>query len=137
LPLLPHTDAIQHAPGLKIGKDAAPTFTAETHPPGTAPAESTFRPNPEKEIPGQALNPDASRPETEGLGRTAPLDSLPTYTSKDVHNAAYYGKPPQGQTAQDRKRGADGTPGLEGVGATMPGTGTAEEKVHALRADRD
>jgi hypothetical protein len=123
---------------LQVGKDAVPTFKAETHPPGSAPKESTFRPNPQNEVPGQALNPDASRDETEGMGRTSALDTFPTATSKDVYNATKWGKPLQGMTSREiREKNLSTRAGLEGRGATGPDQPTVEKKVHAVRADRD
>jgi hypothetical protein len=51
----------QHAPGVKVGNDAAPEFNAQTLPAGTAPSDRTFAPNTQNEIPGQAMNPNISK----------------------------------------------------------------------------
>ncbi|KAL7804081.1 hypothetical protein V8C43DRAFT_4538 [Trichoderma afarasin] len=76
-----------HQPGIKVGNDRLPESHLETFPPGTAPPESSFRPNPISEIPGQANNP-----EVDSSGRSDPLD-FPGATSKDVSNS--YGRPMQ------------------------------------------
>merc|ERR1711964_218953 len=80
-----------HAPGVKVGNDAAPSFSAETLPAGTAPSDRTFKPNTQNEIPGQAMNPDISK-ET----WTSADSTLGGATSKDVDTGL--GKPvgPQG-----------------------------------------
>ncbi|KAH0531450.1 hypothetical protein TsFJ059_000279 [Trichoderma semiorbis] len=77
-----------HQPGIKVGNDRLPESHLETFPPGTAPPESSFRPNPISEVPGQANNP-----EIDPSGRSDPLD-FPGATSKDVSNS--YGRPMQG-----------------------------------------
>lgn len=114
-----------------------PEFRAETHLPGTAPAKHTHQPNPIHEIPGQALNPDASRPEAGG--RTGALD-MPGATSGDVHSASTFARPMEGQT-QREQHGAHGVgkrkkerSGLEGVGASTSDE-TVEGKVRAVGAD--
>ena len=100
-----------HAPGVKVGNDAVPEFHAETHPPGTAPKENTFQPNPVNEVPGQAQNPDAQ-------ATTAASETLPGATSASVHQGL--GHPGSGQTSQElhgthKKDRA----GLTGVGANL------------------
>lgn len=101
----------QHAPGVKVGNDAVPEFHAETHPPGTAPKENTFQPNPVNEVPGQAQNPDTQ-------ATTAASETLPGATSASVHQGL--GHPGSGQTSQE----LHGThkkerSGLTGVGANL------------------
>ncbi|PVH87020.1 hypothetical protein DL98DRAFT_481045, partial [Cadophora sp. DSE1049] len=80
-----------HAPGVKVGNDAFPTFSAETLPAGTAPKDRTFQPNTQNAIPGQAMNPDVSK-ET----WTSAESTIVGATSKDVDTGL--GKPvgPQG-----------------------------------------
>merc|ERR1711988_252803 len=100
-----------HAPGVKVGNDAVPEFHAETHPPGTAPKENTFQPNPVNEVPGQAENPDVQ-------ATTAASETLPGATSASVHQGL--GHPGSGQTSQElhgthKKDRA----GLTGVGANL------------------
>jgi len=41
-----------HKPGSEQGNNAVPEFHAETYPPGTAPKETTFRPDGTYETPG-------------------------------------------------------------------------------------
>ncbi|KAH7360699.1 hypothetical protein BKA65DRAFT_366594, partial [Rhexocercosporidium sp. MPI-PUGE-AT-0058] len=80
-----------HAPGTKVGNDAAPSFSATTLPAGTSPADRTFQPNTQDKIPGQALNPDVSK-ET----WTSAESTIGGATSKDLDEGL--GKPigPQG-----------------------------------------
>lgn len=108
MPLL--TPFFQHAPGVKVGNDALPEFNAEVHPPGTAPKENTFEPNPVDEVPGQARNPSSQ-------ATTAATD-FPGATSADVHQG--FGHPGSGQTSQElhgtHKKDRSG---LTGVGANL------------------
>lgn len=104
-----------HAPGVKVGNDAAPEFIAQTLPPGSAPSDRTFQPNPQSEIPGRALNPDTSD-ET----RIDAQDTLGGATSGDVHTG--YGHPGSGQTSKELHAsgaypGKREKNGLAGVGA--------------------
>lgn len=112
-------DSLQHKPGVKVGKDAAPEFSAETYPPGTAPREHTYQPNPE-----QSESPHAAG---------GPLDTLPGSTSRDVHNATQYGKPAQGQTSAERHHGGSGSSGSHSSGKT--GDGSVQGKARGLGAD--
>ena len=84
----------QHAPGVKVGNDAAPEFNAQTLPAGTAPSDRTFAPNAQNEIPGQAMNPNISK-ET----WTSAQDTIGGATSADVHTG--YGHPGSGQTGKE------------------------------------
>ncbi|KAK4244633.1 hypothetical protein C7999DRAFT_43737 [Corynascus novoguineensis] len=109
-----------HQPGRQVGKDAVPEFRAETHAPGTAPKEHSYKPNPIHETPGQALNPDAWQ--AESGGRTEPLD-MPGATSADIYRESTFSRPMEGQYAREI-HGAHGVGkrkkernGLEGVGA--------------------
>ena len=100
------TNNEQHKPGVKASPaDFAPEFQAHTVPPGTAPADRTFQPNPSGETPTAA-------PASSTLGGS---------DSRDVHTGL--GHPGQGQTSTElRHEGAHGrtrqSAGLEGVGAT-------------------
>ncbi|KAK4170534.1 hypothetical protein QBC43DRAFT_197465 [Cladorrhinum sp. PSN259] len=117
-----------HQLGQKIGKDAIPEFHAQTFPPGTAPKESTFYPNPTSEIPGQANN-DMMDPSS----KTSPLD-MPGATSKSVYNDSPIGRPVEGQGDMDRRRPEKGP--LEGVNrnpAKMDFLGDSKER--GLRTD--
>ena len=115
-------DCSQHKPGVLVGNDAVPEFHAETHEPGTAPADRTFTPNTKNEIPGQALNDSMENP-------TKASDTLGGATSAQVHQGL--GHPGSGQTSQE----LHGThkhvgSGLEGIGAN------ARDPIHDLGADR-
>ncbi|KAI1505995.1 hypothetical protein F5X99DRAFT_366813 [Biscogniauxia marginata] len=96
-----------HKPGVKVGNDRVPEFHVETHEPGTAPRENTYRPRPEGEIPAQ--------------GFTDPADTLGGATSQDVYQGL--GKPMQGQEGRELhgehlgRRKKERT-GLEGIGAS-------------------
>ena len=92
---------------------------------GTAPASKTFAPNTQNEtVPGQAANPLAVDPETEGQGATSAANAVPGATSADVHTGL--GHPGSGQTSNElrhdggKHRNADGA-GLQGVGASGAG----------------
>ncbi|KAK2756732.1 hypothetical protein FQN54_005178 [Arachnomyces sp. PD_36] len=95
-----------HKPGVKASPaDFAPEFHAKTVPPGTAPADRTFQPNPTGETPNtQPVDPN-------GIGAD----------SRDVHKGL--GHPGSGQTSSEiRHEGASHrtrqSAGLEGVGAS-------------------
>lgn len=112
---------LQHKPGVIASeRDAAPEFTAQTLPPGTAPKENTFVPQPNNEVPpstNYATNPRAVDPDSTTVNAS---DSIPGATSADVSTGL--GHPGQGQTSTEiRHDGAHGrkkqTHGLEGVGA--------------------
>ncbi|KAF8848755.1 hypothetical protein BDZ45DRAFT_635311 [Acephala macrosclerotiorum] len=100
-----------HAPGTKVGNDAAPEFHAETLPAGTAPSSRTFQPQTQNEIPGQAMNPNISK-ET----WTDAQSTINGATSADVHIG--YGHPGSGQTSNElRGDGRKEKNGLVRVGA--------------------
>ena len=111
-----------HQVGQKVSPaDYAPEFSAKTLPPGTAPQENTFTPNPTGEVPGQASNPDTTV-------QSDPLD-FPGATSADVHSG--YGHPGQGQTSSELRHEGQHTSkkvgaGLEGAGA-QGGSGLRED----------
>ncbi|KAH8879565.1 hypothetical protein GQ53DRAFT_620621, partial [Thozetella sp. PMI_491] len=127
-----------HAPGVKVGNDCVPEFSAQTYPPGTAPPEHTFQPNPVSEAPAQAGDPE----DTSRFTRASALDSVPGATSRDVHNATEYGRPLQGQTSRET-RGVHGghrkkeRSGLHGGGAHAPGREFVEAKARAGGYDLD
>lgn len=97
-----------------VGNDAVPTFEAEVLPAGSAPPESTFKPNPINETPGQANNPDTLRGHGKESTYTA-ADSFPGATSADVHTGL--GHPGQGQVASDSKQHS-GSVGIRGTQAS-------------------
>ncbi|KAL7766769.1 hypothetical protein ACKLNR_004685 [Fusarium oxysporum f. sp. zingiberi] len=116
-----------HKPGNEQGNDAVPEYHAETFPPGTAPAENTFHPNPDSNYTTEALN--------------MPALDMPGSTSKDVHNSIdnLHGKPLIGQENREirgvhpRKRKKERS-GLEGVGAST--TYSVFDKVRDTVADK-
>lgn len=123
----------QHKPGVKVGNDAAPEFSAEVHEPGTAPKQDTFQPNAESEVPGQAQNDVAT-------GTTSALDSLPGATSGSVHNATQFGKPAQGESSAEahsdkteRRTGLEGH--LQSGQSATTGDGSVEDKARAIGVD--
>lgn len=123
----------QHAPGVKVGNDAAPEFSAEVHEPGTAPSKDTYKPNPVSEVPGQAQN-DAATAQTDALA------SLPGATSASVHNATQFGKPAQGESStekhSDKTERRTGLEGHLGHGQSAEsGDGSVEGKARATGAD--
>ncbi|KAH7128445.1 hypothetical protein B0J11DRAFT_271233 [Dendryphion nanum] len=74
-----------HKPGVQASpNDRAPEFSAQTHPPGTAPASSTYTPNPD-------LNNQGTY--------TSASSTLGGATSADVHTGL--GHPGQGQTSSE------------------------------------
>lgn len=108
----------QHKPGVQASPaDHAPEFSAQTLPPGTAPAKDTFTPNPSgaDAIPGQADNPNLSAT-SGGDSGTGALD-MPGATSGDVHTGL--GHPGSGQTSNEVRHHGGGA-GLEGVGGRGP-----------------
>ncbi|OQU95379.1 hypothetical protein CLAIMM_01598 isoform 2 [Cladophialophora immunda] len=111
-----------HQVGQKVSPaDNAPEFSAKTLPPGTAPANATFQPNPTGEVPGQAFNENVDRTHGEEGVRTDPLSTLPGATSADVHQGL--GHPGQGQTSTELRHeghhtASKATSGPEGAGAT-------------------
>lgn len=124
-----HLTLQQHKPGVKVGNDALPEFSAEVHEPGTAPSKHTFQPNAESEVPGQAQN-----------GAAAALDSLPGTTSGTVHNATQFGKPAQGESSAEahsdkteRRTGLEGH--LQPGQSATTGDGSVEDKARATGAD--
>jgi hypothetical protein len=123
----------QHRPGVKVGNDAAPEFSAEVHEPGTAPCKDSFEPNAESEVPGQGQN-DIATAQTDALG------SLPGATSASVHNATQFGKPVQGESSAEahsdkteRRTGLEGH--LQYGQPATTGDGSIEEKARATGAD--
>jgi hypothetical protein len=121
----PPPNSPQHKPGNEQGNEAVPEFKAEQYPPGTAPEENSFRPNPIYETPSQGNVVD-----------------YPNFTSKDIYNAQTFesGRPMQGQTSREQRGAHPGKnkkehSGLEGVGATK-GRETVEGVVRNKTADK-
>ena len=88
----------QHQIGRQVGNDAVPEFNAQTLPAGSAPANSTYTPNPD--LNNTKLYHHAS-------------DTLQGATSADVHNGL--GHPGQGQTSQELHDGRRVGQGLAGL----------------------
>ena len=107
----------QHKPGVLVGNDAAPEFSAKTLPPGSAPASNTFKPNNISEVPGQANNPDVERSHGKESTKTSASDTLGGATSADVHTGL--GHPGQGQTSSELRQGTEGTSKKEAGGQTF------------------
>lgn len=81
----------KHAIGVKASPaDYAPEFHAETHPPGTAPASSSYQPNPIDHTGEQAMNPNVLRGHGKENVRTTAESTLMGATSKDVNKRADY-----------------------------------------------
>jgi hypothetical protein len=95
----PETDIYQHQPGKLVGNDAAPEFTAQVLPAGSAPASNSYQPNPE--LNNQKMYQSAS-------------STITGATSGDVHTGL--GHPGQGQTSNELrhadKKGGNGLAGL-------------------------
>lgn len=107
----------QHQPGVLVGNDAKPTFSAQTLPAGTAPADRTFEPNATSEVPSQADNPYAEE--------TTPASAtLGGATSADVHTGL--GHPGSGQTSTElRHEGQHTSKNVGGHGAGLAGVGAS------------
>jgi hypothetical protein len=93
----------KHQPGKLVGNDAAPEFSAQVLPAGSAPASNTFQPNPD--LNNQKMYQAAA-------------STLTGASSSDVHTGL--GHPGQGQTSNElhtKSRGGQGLAGLaESVG---------------------
>ncbi|KAL4762706.1 uncharacterized protein BDW70DRAFT_26503 [Aspergillus foveolatus] len=109
----------KHAPGVKASPaDNVPEFHAETHPPGTAPASSSYQPNPIDHSGEQAMNPNVLRSHGKEEVRTSAESTLWGVTSKDVHQRA--GHPGSGQSSAELRHDGQHTNknpgrGLEGA----------------------
>jgi hypothetical protein len=99
---IPELTASQHQPGKIVSEaDAAPEFSAQTLPAGTAPKESTFTPN-----------PDINNQKT----YTNALNDLNGADSGSVHTGL--GHPGQGQSSselRDNSTHSGGSGGLAGL----------------------
>ncbi|KEZ42890.1 hypothetical protein SAPIO_CDS5323 [Scedosporium apiospermum] len=86
-----------HAPGVHLGKDAVPEFSAETYPPGTAPRENTYLPNPYDESGRRPSHPEMEKP-TRKTSETAQGGA-----SAESHRGK--GQPGQGMTSKGSQGG--------------------------------
>ncbi|KAJ4360140.1 uncharacterized protein N0V89_000700 [Didymosphaeria variabile] len=92
-----------HQPGKLVGNDAVPEFSTQTLPAGTAPASSTYTPNPD--LNNQKMYQDAS-------------STIGGATSADVHTGL--GHPGSGQTSSElHGTGKRDRTGLTGTTSTM------------------
>ncbi|PQE28133.1 phosphatidylinositol n-acetylglucosaminyltransferase gpi3 subunit protein [Rutstroemia sp. NJR-2017a BBW] len=98
-----------HKPGNQVGNDAVHEFHAQTLPPGSAPKDRTFQPDPSGEYPFQ----------DNAEGTTSAQDTIHGATSADVHTGI--GKPMSGMTSKeirgDGSKGSREKNGLARVGA--------------------
>ena len=106
-----------------------PEFTAETLPAGTAPANRTFKPNNDADVPP---------PQSE---QVTAEDTIGGATSGDVHTGL--GHPGSGQTSAEIRHDGNKSTGksLEGVGATTEGFKTVDasdpDMKHLRALDKD
>ncbi|KAM0234620.1 hypothetical protein ACHAP5_010014 [Fusarium lateritium] len=122
-----------HKPGNEQVNAAAPEFHAQTLPPGTAPPENTFRPNPISANINESVDKEDEQ--------EAPALTMPGSTSKDIYNAtdSQHGRPLIGQENREargvhpRKRKKERS-GLEGVGAST--SDSVFDKVRDQVADK-
>lgn len=98
-----------------------PTFSAQTLPRGSAPADRTFTPNATSETPGQANNDDTLASDDKESTYTSATDTLGGATSGNVHKGL--GHPGQGQTSQELHQGGGAGGGREGG---LAGVGSSE-----------
>ncbi|CAK3806070.1 Hypothetical predicted protein [Lecanosticta acicola] len=92
----------KHQPGKLVGNDAVPEFSAQTLPPGSAPADRTFAPNTALE--DQSTAPPVERYMKDGVRdpesqSTSAADTLIGASSADVHTGL--GHPGAGQTSAE------------------------------------
>ena len=112
---------IQHQPGKLVGNDNVPEFEAQTLPPGSAPADRTFQPNPVGEVPPQANMMDDADPSSE---QASAADTIPGSTSADVHTGL--GHPGSGQTSNELRH--DGEKGRKNPGQGLQGVGASTQE---------
>ncbi|PWY95280.1 hypothetical protein BO94DRAFT_484006, partial [Aspergillus sclerotioniger CBS 115572] len=114
-----------HQIGRKVApSDYVPEFRAETHPPGTAPASSSYQPNTAGEPGSQALNPNVERSHGKESVKTSASDTLMGATSQDVHTGL--GHPGSGQTSNELRH--DGQHGRKGQSAGLQQVGAQESE---------
>ncbi|KAL9111684.1 MAG: hypothetical protein Q9227_003958 [Pyrenula ochraceoflavens] len=122
-------------------KDRAPEFSAQTLPPGSAPADRTFVPNTRSEVPGQADNEQTLRQHGKESTYTPASATLGGATSGDVNTG--YGHPGQGQSSAElRHDGQSGRTrqggGLESIGVDSgAGVVSGRDREDQRALDRD
>ena len=108
-----------------------PEFHAKTYPPGTAPKEYSFQPNPLSTVPGQALN-EIMDPNL----RTSATDTLRGASSANVYNDSAFARPMGGQSSRELRSNRTEKRGLEGRSAMATTSDeTVEGRARALGAD--
>ena len=106
---------MQHQPGKLVGNDAVPEFQAQVLPPGSAPADRTFKPNPTDEAPPVAGSEQKAS------------DTIGGATSGEVHTGL--GHPGAGQSSKELHDGSKETGGgFQGVGATTTEHKTVDQR---------
>ncbi|KAL4879431.1 hypothetical protein BJY04DRAFT_193982 [Aspergillus karnatakaensis] len=119
-------EAGKHKPGTKASPaDYAPEFHLETHPPGTAPAGSSYHPNAIDHTGEQALNPNVERAHGKESVKTTAEQTLMGATSQDVHRGI--GKPASGQTTSELRYGGEHANKNPGRGLEGAVTGVNDE----------
>ena len=109
---------LKHKPGVLVGNDAVNEFQVEQYPPGTAPEEDSFHPNPVSETPRITEERDKDAP------ISSATDTISGATSLDVDQGL--GKPLQGETSvEERHEGQHGRK-HEKLGTERLGTSTTE-----------
>lgn len=106
-----------HPPGVLVGNDAKPEFHATA-----VPAEATFQPRPEGEV-----------PMTEGAGSAAAADTLGGATSADLHKG--YGVPPKGQSSRELRHDGKHTRTKDPSGVMSVGANPYPDPVRQKGAD--
>lgn len=112
---------VQHKPGILRGNDNVPEYQAETLPPGTAPKENTFQPNPVSEVPPVANQMDDADISSE---QASAADTVGGSTSADVHQGL--GHPGQGQSSAEIRH--DGQSKRNNPGASLQGVGASTQE---------
>ncbi len=118
-----------------------PEFNAKTLPPGSAPADRSFKPNNISDIPtkGAVTDSDVTAGEDEMAQVGSASDSLGMTTSGSVHTGL--GKPLQGQSSQELHHdgstaGKKERSGLHGVGASGAAATAGQEDGRDLPRQR-
>ena len=123
------TDAFQqHKPGILTGNDKVPEHHVQTLPAGSAPADRTFEPQNNTDIPGQAGDNYAASQNEPGT-TTSATSTLQGASSGDVHTGL--GHPGQGMSSAEQRHDGGShrdakAGGLQGVGAS--GAGHADQQ---------
>ena len=117
--------------------DNKSTYSAQTVPPGTAPKENLFQPNPQETVPGQTSEMSERSHGKESTHTTA-SSTLGGATSQDVHKGM--GKPAVGQTSAEIRHECEAHrkhpgAGLTGVGASGKGADVDARRLETERLE--